>query len=99
MKKGITDLKSDGVIGLGFEDSSGVISIISTLEKEGKINHRGFSIHLSEERDKSDLSHKKANLIIDGYDLDKYSSEDSFTYVDLVKSTSYWEVPCDGCSI
>ncbi|CAG9335577.1 unnamed protein product [Blepharisma stoltei] len=91
-------MKSDGLIGFAFDSlSDGVSSLLTSLKTQGKIKNRQFAIYLSEVNSYSDLPNLgSSNLMIDGYNLTAYSSENSFTYVSLANSDGYWEIPCDA---
>jgi len=93
-------MKPDGLIGFGFAGlDDGMPSLMDTLKAQGKIDKRQFAIFLNtdgsyENGDKSPSS----NLMIDGYDLGKYSTESSFNYVDVTDS-GYWSVIADTITL
>jgi len=84
---------ADGVLGLGFSQlSSGYSNFIETLKIKGAIDHAMFSLYLSSKGDDvEDAIH--SNLILGGYDLEKYSWETQLTYLNISNTSGYWEVP------
>ncbi|CAG9330745.1 unnamed protein product [Blepharisma stoltei] len=88
------NLEADGILGLGFSGLSNNKSpLIQTLKEQGVIRNANFAIYLNDagfEENDDDIE-PKSNMMIDGYNLGKYSTEKKFKYVDLV-SALYWEV-------
>ncbi|CAG9318181.1 Apr 01_1 [Blepharisma stoltei] len=89
---GIKGISKDGVFGLGVDSSSEEGSYIHALQKQGKISRKQFSLYIAS----SEWNLPSSNLIIDGDNLFKYSSESAFTYISLTNSSRFWEVPCDS---
>ena len=57
------------------------------------IDKATFSIYLAGENDEL-----QSNLMIGGYNLEKYSSAEKFTYVD-VENTGYWSLAMHGIQV
>ncbi|CAG9330743.1 cathD_3 [Blepharisma stoltei] len=87
------NLHADGILGLAFSGlSKGTSPLIQTLRRQGVIRNARFSIYLNDnDFEEEDVSPRSA-MIIDGFDLHKYSTVTKFTYIDLVKGY-HWEVP------
>jgi len=85
--------RPDGLVGFAFDSlGQGYPTLVSVLKNQGKIQNRQFAFFLNW-LGKSPSS----NLMIDGYDLEKYSSETEFTYVSLTSTDPYfWEIMCDS---
>lgn len=79
---------SDGVIGLGFNElSSGYLTVIETLKLQGLINEAIFSIYLSDNlNEDGSLS---SNIMIGGYNLEKYTVNNTMTYINTVQNGGY----------
>ncbi|CAG9320681.1 PGA_1 [Blepharisma stoltei] len=92
------NIKSDGILGLGFSSSNnGTTPIINTLYEQYNITHKIFSIYLNDLSNPYDLPNfGQSMLIIDGYDLNKYSAEKSFKYISCRASQEgYWQMDFD----
>ncbi|CAG9316083.1 cathD_1 [Blepharisma stoltei] len=86
------NLQADGILGLGFSGlSEGTSPLLQTLKQQGKIRNAKFAIYLNDDKFDEYEASPSSNMMIDGYDLEKYSIESSFTYVNLVEG-DYWEV-------
>mmetsp|Transcript_8244 Transcript_8244/g.8111 ORF Transcript_8244/g.8111 Transcript_8244/m.8111 type:complete len:87 (+) Transcript_8244:438-698(+) len=69
---------------------------MTSLKNKGKIQSKQFALYLSEANVNSKMGGLgSSSFILDGYDLEKYSSESAFTYIDLVNSNGLWEIKCD----
>ncbi|CAG9318168.1 unnamed protein product [Blepharisma stoltei] len=92
------NMQMDGLIGFAFDAlSGGTNSLMSSLKNQGRIQKQQFSVYLNDARSYTDLvSLGSSLLMIDGYDLSKYSSQGSFTYIDLANYMGHWVVECDG---
>lgn len=87
----------DGLIGFSLETADSEFdSLVTSLYKQGKIEKRSFAFYLSDNDWGNANSIPESNMIIGGYDLEKYSTEDSFAYVDLAdENDGHWVVLCD----
>ncbi|CAG9330993.1 PGC_2 [Blepharisma stoltei] len=84
---------ADGVLGLGFSQlSGGYANFVQNLKLQGMTNSSMFSLYLSSEGD-DDADAIPSNLMLGGCDLETYSYDDKFTYLNVTNSSGYWEVP------
>ncbi|CAG9318179.1 NAPSA_4 [Blepharisma stoltei] len=88
---------ADGIIGFGFDAlASNTQSLMTSLKSQGKINKKQFSVYLNYTNRPSDVPDLGSSmLMIDGYNLSKYSAETDFTYINLANSKGFWEISCD----
>jgi len=86
------NFESDGLIGFSLDNAEpGYISFVTALKNQGKIANRQFALYLNFEG--GDIS---SNLMIDGYDLKKYSTDSKFTYIPTATDINgYWTVLCN----
>ncbi|CAG9315465.1 CTSD_3 [Blepharisma stoltei] len=85
--------RPDGLAGFAFDSlGQGYPSLVSVLKNQGKIQNRQFAFFLNWLGQSP-----KSNLMIDGYDLEKYSNDTEFTYVNLTSTDPFfWEILCDS---
>ncbi|CAG9322926.1 unnamed protein product [Blepharisma stoltei] len=70
----------------------GYVSFVTALKNQGKIKNRQFALYLSD-NENDDIS---SSLIIDGYDLKKYSKESKFTYIPTATNIlGFWTLLCN----
>ncbi|CAG9314314.1 unnamed protein product [Blepharisma stoltei] len=87
----------DGLVGLGFDVlSDGYPSLMTTLKAQGLISKRQFAIFLGDNDWGASSESLASNIMIDGYDLAKYSTVTEFHYIPLAVNRGYWEVDCDS---
>lgn len=67
-----------------FDGMLSIYQFVSQLKSEGMIENASFSLFLSNNNFTDKETDLKSNLIIDGYDLDSYSSEKSFKFVNYL---------------
>ncbi|CAG9336078.1 unnamed protein product [Blepharisma stoltei] len=85
-----TGFAPDGLIGFAFDDlGQGYPSLMTVLQTQKKITSRTFAFFLNYEG-----SSPQSNLMVEGYDLAKYSNQTAFIYVDLVAKNppDFWEI-------
>lgn len=88
----------DGILGLAFKGlSNNYSTFVETLKAQELIETATFSIYLNNDRFSSQEYEPSSNIIIDGFDLEKYSSESQFTFVNLTEPL-YWKVPITSVS-
>ena len=89
------NMHADGILGLGFNLlSDGYPVFVESLKTQGEISEAIFSVYMSDDDYQTDVTtDPESNIIIGGYDLDKYAKGKNFTYVDLVDRQGYWGVP------
>ncbi|CAG9310569.1 PGC_1 [Blepharisma stoltei] len=79
---------SDGLIGFAFDSlEPGYPSFMTQLYIQGEIKHRTFALYLNKEG--GDIS---SNLMIDGYDLKKYSKDKDFLYLNIYQQSGFWNL-------
>ncbi|CAG9325693.1 unnamed protein product [Blepharisma stoltei] len=88
-------LVADGILGLSL-GGDGYDTFITTLKNQGKIQNASFSVYLNDNQFSYEEASPVSNLIIDGYDLKKYSTEEQFTYINLIGDRGHWEISCDS---
>ncbi|CAG9325692.1 unnamed protein product [Blepharisma stoltei] len=99
-EKDMDGFEADGILGLGFDRAEdGAKTIMSTLKEQGKIKNATFAIFLNDNNFKDFEAKPLSNMIIDGYDLAKYSTEKQFTYINLIQDRGHWEIPCESVAI
>jgi len=88
------NMHADGILGLGFNSlSDGYPVFVESLKTQGEISEAIFSVYMSDDDYQTGMTTDPAsNIIIGGYDLDKYAHGKNFTYVDLVDRQGYWGV-------
>mmetsp|Transcript_13524 Transcript_13524/g.13562 ORF Transcript_13524/g.13562 Transcript_13524/m.13562 type:complete len:231 (-) Transcript_13524:114-806(-) len=84
--------ESDGVIGFALDNRDPeFISFVTALKNKAEIENRQFALYLNFEG--GEIS---SNLMIDGYDLQKYSTESKFTYIPTATNFyGFWTLLCN----
>lgn len=88
-------MKADGIMGMAFKElSEGSKPVVQTMADSGVIESASFSVYIGD--NDYDRKNEKitSNVIFGGHDIEKYSLDSSFKYIDLIK-TGYWSVPLD----
>jgi hypothetical protein len=89
-------MAADGILGLGFDHlSDGYYVFVDQLQRQGQIEEALFSVYMGDnEYSQTAVTDPPSNIMIGGYDLEKYSIETEFTYVDVVDidTMGYWTV-------
>lgn len=78
---------ADGVLGLGFADSS-YKTLIQTLKEQDYIDHAMFSIYLSDKDNETDI---ESALTLGWYDTYRFGNWDNIAWIPL-KGNSTWQV-------
>ena len=91
-------MRADGIMGMAFEElSQGSKPLLKTMADNGFIESASFSVFIGGCDD--DLNEViRSSVIFGGYDLKKYSTDKSFTYIDIIK-TGFWSVPLNEIRI
>ena len=87
----MSELASDGVLGLSFSSNLGKYkNLIDALKEQGQIENSLFSIYLNDNiyGDTAETD-PEANIIIGNYDMN-YSQEINLTYIKIHKESRYW---------
>ncbi|CAG9315462.1 NAPSA_2 [Blepharisma stoltei] len=87
--------RADGSVGFALDRLEDYPSLVTQLQKQGKIKNRQFSFFLNWLGKRP-----QSNLMIDGSDLATYSTQKEFTYVSIINDTAvnpgYWEIMCES---
>ena len=94
------NMKADGILGLGFDRlSNGVPTVVDNLKTQGVIDDAIFGVYLNDNGFTEDDTDLQSNIIIGGFDLEKYAKENStFVYVKTDRRMGYWAVGLQGVS-
>ena len=88
------NMHADGILGLGFKLlSDGYPVFVESLKTQGEISEAIFSVYMSDDDYQANIpTHPESNIIIGGYDLEKYAKGKNFTFVDVIDHQGYWGV-------
>lgn len=96
-------MKADGLLGLGFKGlSDDYPTLIDSLQSQGLISQRVFSIYLSDDGFGEYNETKPASIILGGYDLKTYAnkvSESKIVYLGINTSIGYWATQLNGVKV
>lgn len=92
-------MMADGIMGMAFEELSDLrTTVVRNMAKSGTIESASFSVYIGD----NDYGRKKekfpSNVIFGGHNLEKYSSDKSFTYINLIK-TGYWSISLEKIKV
>ncbi|CAG9310015.1 unnamed protein product [Blepharisma stoltei] len=92
--KDFQGLNADGILGLGFKVlSNGYNTMLDNLQEQGHIEKKIFSVYLNDNKFNSEIKpNLESAILIGGYDLATYSSEEKLKFVKVFSETGFWTV-------
>lgn len=93
------NMMADGILGLGFNTLSGSVpTLIDTMKSQGVIEKAVFGVYLNDNGFSEDNTDLDSNIIIGGYDVEKYTKNGTLTFIKTHSELGYWAVSLEGIS-
>ena len=94
-----SNMMADGILGLAFSSlSSNYPTLMDTLKSQGLIEEAVFGVYLNDNGYSEDSTDLQSNIILGGFDVEKYTSNGTLTFLKVYSQLGYWAVSLEGVS-
>jgi len=93
------NMAADGILGLAFNTlSSNHPTLIDTLKTQGIIKDAVFGVYLNDNGYSEDTTDLQSNMMLGGYDVEKYTHNGTLTFLKVYSNIGFWAVSLEGVS-
>lgn len=91
------NMVADGILGLAFNTlSNSLPTLMDTLKTQGIIEEAVFGVYLNDNGFSEDNTDLQSNIMLGGYDVEKYTQNGTLTFLKVYSQIGFWAVSLEG---